>query len=113
VSKSAAQRIQRQVKLGHDSWRIASPESAAKVALQDAARRWQLALSPDLKQEKCMRPTIAEGDQFTWCAWIDQNSMQVVSIELMKFGFLRRGRSWSSIPWMLTGGDGTACAVEQ
>ena len=113
VSKSTAQSIQEQVRLGHDSWRIGSPESAAKVALQDAARQWQLDLSPDLKQDKCMSPTVAEGDQFTWCAWADQNSMQVVSIELIRFGFLRHGSSWGSIPWMLTGGDGTACAVEQ
>ena len=113
MSKSAAQSIQEQVKLGHDSWRIGSPESAAKLALQDAAHQWQLELSPELKQDKCMRPAVAEGDQFTWCAWVDQNSMQVLSIELIRFGFLRRGNAWSGIPWILIGGDGTVCTVEQ
>jgi hypothetical protein len=113
VSESTARGIQEQVKLGHDSWRLGSPENAAKLALQDAARQWQLELSHDLKQDKCMNAVVAEGDQFTWCAWIDQNSMQVVSIELMRFGFLRHRNSWTTVPWILTGGSGTACTVDQ
>jgi len=113
VSKSTAQNVQKQVRLGNDSWRIGSPERAANVALQDAAHLWQLELSPQLKQDKCMRPVVTKGDQFTWCSWVDQNSMQVISIELIRFGFLRHGDGWNGVPWILIGGSGTACTIEK
>ncbi len=112
INKSDAADIAKSVGSGTESWRLATEQQASRVALDDAALRWNVKLVSDLIFESCSNRMVVGGDQFTWCTWTDPNSMQSFMIQVTRFGFLRHWREWNSVPWILTRGSGIACTVD-
>jgi len=112
ISKTDAVSTAKSVAAGRETWRLATEQQASRVALEDAARRWNVALVPGLNLESCSKRMIVSGDQFTWCTWTDPDSMQSITIQITRFGFLRHLRNWNSVPWILTRGYGVSCAVD-
>jgi len=112
VSQSAAKVIQERVKLGQDSWRMGSADVAAKGALDEAVRLWGVTPAPGLKLGDCGKPMVVDGDQFSWCNWVDPDGMQQLMVQVTRLGALRHWKSWESVPWVLTRGDGIVCTTE-
>jgi len=113
ISKSDATNVAKSVGSGAETWRLGTEQQASRVALDDAARRWDVKLVSDLIFESCSDRIVVGGDQFTWCTWKDPNSMQSFMIQVTRFGFLRHFRGWDSVPWILTRGSGVACTVDE
>jgi hypothetical protein len=103
--------ISRQVATGEETWRMGPAARASKQALIEAAKAWHIALSNDLLPVDCEKPMVVEGDQFTWCHWTARDGMQSLSIQVSRFGYLRHGGSWTSVPWFLTRGNGAVCSI--
>jgi hypothetical protein len=113
TSKSEAKTIQNRVRLGDDPWRIGPLQDASRKALEDAAQRWGVSLVPGIQSTGCGKPTVFEDEEYSWCNWEDPEGMQSLSIQVTKLGSLRSGKSWESVPWVLTRGHGLVCAAEE
>jgi hypothetical protein len=112
VHRDEAQKIAKQVSRGKEEWRIGPPESAAAEALKQAAKTWEIALEEELPVTRCVAPGEYNGEQFTSCDWSDKTGMEELWVQITRFGYLRHGKGWDSIPWILTRGGGTVCKVE-
>ena len=102
------------------SW-IGDPETVARPALEEAAKRWGITLLPGLTLKECSKPEAIKDNQFTWCKWTEPTSMQSFYIgitrsqEMTRSHFKRSANpagSWSNVPWQLTHGYGLACTPE-
>ena len=109
--KENTETISRHVAAGEETWRMGPAERASKQALIEAAKAWHIALSNDLLPVDCEKPMVVEGDQFAWCHWTTRDGMQSLSIQVSRFGYLRHGGSWTSVPWFLTRGNGAVCSI--
>jgi hypothetical protein len=90
-----------------------SPETVARDALEEAAKRWGLDLMPGLKLEECIKPPVVlKGTQFTWCQWSEPTAMQSFSIQVSRSHALHQLRAWDNALWTLTRGHGLACVAE-
>jgi hypothetical protein len=112
VTKQEAKSIQRSPDAATGGWRRKSPEAASRIALDDAARRWGVNLVPNITSIGCDKPTLFKGDQITSCTWEDPESMQMLYVQMTRFGFLRQSKHWDTSPWILTGAYGTTCVAE-
>jgi hypothetical protein len=112
VDDSRMERTHGNTETVRDRWRRAPAEQAARAALKIAAAEWKVDLAPNIQPDHCDKPMVYEGDQFTWCSWSDPDGMQTFSIQVTRFGRMRKGRSWEEAPWVLTRGNGVACVVE-
>jgi hypothetical protein len=68
---------------------------------------------PSLSFDGCEKPMLVERDRFSWCHWSDPEGMQSLSVEVTKFGVMRHGLRWETVPWVLSRGYGLACAEER
>jgi len=93
-------------------WRMGGAEKASRTALEDAALRWGVNLAPGIGLSECSKPSVVQGDQFTWCTWSDPNAMQTLTVQLTRFGHLRESRKWDTAPWILTRGYGIDCSPD-
>lgn len=112
VHRGKAEKIASQVSGGKEKWRIGPPESAAAEAMKQAAKTWGIALDQEMPVTKCEPPIDYNGEQLTSCGWSDKAGMEALYVQITRFGYLRNGKGWDSIPWILTGGSGTVCKVE-
>jgi hypothetical protein len=96
----------------HDYWRMGGAEVAAQKSLVAATTDWGVIPKPSLNFTGCSKPMVVEGDKFSWCSWNDPEGMQSFSVQVMKFGAFRHGKGWESVPWILSRGNGLACAAE-
>ena len=112
IHREDAEEIARKVASGEQSWRTGVADHASPEALKQAAEKWGITPARNLSPAKCDSPIVVEGDQFVWCNWNDKNGMQLLSVQVTRFGYLRHGKSWRSVPWVLTRGDGIVCEVE-
>jgi hypothetical protein len=112
ISKTDATNIAKTAGSSSEAWRLVAEQPASRVALDDAARRWNVTLASDLTFDSCSSRMTVAGNQFTWCTWTDPNSMQSFRIQITRFGFLRHFRGWDSVPWILTRGDGVVCTAD-
>ena len=112
VSHDTLKPINEQVASGAESWRLGSVQNAAGFAIQEAAQRWHIQLAPGLQLQECSKLITLNGDQFSWCNWVDTHSMQALSIQLTRFGVVRRRLRGGHAPWILSRGDGIACTAE-
>jgi hypothetical protein len=112
VTEADAYATKRAALSGQDEWRMNTPENASRRALEDAAQRLDVQLAPDMLFRECSRPYTLQGNQHTWCTWADPSSMQSLSVQLTRFGYLRSSRNWSTAPWILTSGNGTVCTPD-
>jgi len=112
VHRNEAEKIASQVSRGKEGWRIGSPEHAAAEALKQAAKLWGIALEEKAPFTDCVAPGDYQGEQFTSCDWSDKTGMEALSVQITRFGYLRNGKGWDSVPWILTQGNGTICRVE-
>ena len=94
-----------------ESWRCEPAPTATRTALADAARRLKLQLPDDLHFDNCGGRWADKESQSIWCSAEDQNGMLQFAICLKRYGFLRHGKSWDTVPWVLVGSDGTACSA--
>lgn len=97
---------------GPESWRIGTPEQAAQKALEEAAGRWGVAPSPELKLQECSKPEMLGDDQLSACTWIDPDSMQTFSVGLIRPGYLRQSK-WDESPWIMSFSNATVCTAER
>ncbi len=112
VSKAEAQAIQKKTDAEQEKWRLQTADNASKTALEEAARRWNTELAPDITFRGCGKLMEVERDQFVWCTWADSNAMQALTVQLTRFGYLRRSGKWETVPWIVTRGDGISCRVD-
>jgi hypothetical protein len=112
VTKQQAKAISDTPESRPGGWRMDTPEKASRKALEDAARIWDVKLSPDILLNEC-RPLTVHGEQFTWCTWSDPGAMQSLTVQLTRFGYLRTSRKWETAPWILTRGHGISCYLDQ
>jgi hypothetical protein len=110
-AKNEIEQIQSRVRQGQDQWRLGSAASAAGQALEEASRKWGITLAQGLIFSGCDNPMIVAGDQFSSCHWVDPDGMQALSVQVTRFGSLRSGKNWDSVPWVLTRGRGQVCAA--
>jgi len=104
-------RMSQQVARGDQTWRKDPASVASREALNEAAKVWGVALPKDFQTPDCEELMVVDGDQFAWCHWTAQDGMQSFGIQVTRFGYLRRGRNWDSVPWFLTRGNGVVCSV--
>ena len=109
--KEDVESMSRHVAAGEQPWRMRTAVIASKQALRDASENWGIALAKDFLPAECEKPMVVGGDQFTWCGWTARDGMQSVSIQITRFGYLRKGGDWASVPWFLTRGNGVVCSV--
>jgi hypothetical protein len=109
--KEDVESMSRHVAAGEQPWRMSTAVIASKQALRDASENWGIALAKDFLPAECEKPMVVGGDQFTWCGWTARDGMQSLSIQITRFGYLRKGGSWTSVPWFLTRGSGVVCSV--
>jgi hypothetical protein len=112
VDRDEVEKTAARVASGAEIWRTGTADHASPQALKQAARIWGITPAKDLSPDKCEDPTEYEDEQFVWCGWNDKDGMQSLNIQVTRFGYLRRGKGWSSVPWILTRGSGTVCKVE-
>jgi hypothetical protein len=112
ADREEVEKISGRVASGAETWRVGGADQASPEALKQAIAIWGIARAKDLLPGKCGDPMVYEGEQFVWCDWNDKDGMQSLTIELARFGYLRHGKDWSSVPWILTRGFGTVCKVE-
>ncbi|HVN94126.1 MAG TPA: hypothetical protein VMT38_10540 [Terracidiphilus sp.] len=104
--------VARRVATGEESWRVGPTAGASLKALNEAAAIWGITLSREFLPVDCEKSMVIEGDQFAWCHWMAKDGMQSFSVQVTRFGYLRHGRQWASVPWVLTRGNGLVCSVE-
>lgn len=100
-------------KLKGDEWRMGDAQQAANNALKEASTAWGISTLPRLNFDGCEKPMLVESDRFSWCHWSDPEGMQSMSVEVTKFGALRHGRRWDTVPWVLSRGYALACMEER
>lgn len=113
MQKSEVEKASQAVAQGKEEWRMSPAGAASLEALKEAAGAWGIALSNDLQTPECDKPMVVDNDQFDWCHWTSRDGMQSLNIQISRFGYLRGGRSWDSVPWILTRGNAVVCSVEQ
>ena len=112
VHRDEAEKIVNHVSRRKEEWRIGPPGSAAPEALKQAAKTWGIALKEEVIFAKCETPIDYNGEQFTSCDWSDKAGMEELSVQITRFGYLRHGKGWDLVPWILTRGNGIVCKVE-
>jgi hypothetical protein len=110
--RKEADQIENGVKQGQEEWRMGSPANAAGPALEEASRLWGITPVQGLTFKGCDNPMIVGGDQFSWCNWVDPDGMQQLTVQVTRFGLLRRMKQWDGVPWILSRGNGVVCAAE-
>jgi hypothetical protein len=102
-----------EAKLKGDEWRMGNAQQAANNSLKEASAGWGISSLPSLSFDGCEKPMLVERDRFSWCHWSDPEGMQSLSVEVTKFGVMRHGLRWETVPWVLSRGYGLACAEER
>jgi len=109
--RAEIERMSQQAAHGEQPWRMGPVSVASREALNDAAKQWGIAPSKDLQTADCEKPMVVDGDQFVWCHWTARDGMQTLNVQVTRFGDLRKGKNWDSVPWFLTRGNGVVCSV--
>lgn len=89
------------------------PDAIAIVALEEAARRWNIQLRPGIAVIKCDQPNTLDGEQMVDCKLAEPTSMQSFTVRLSRKQFLHQLRSWKNAPWKLASAYGVACNAEE
>jgi hypothetical protein len=111
ANKDNVERIAESVAAGREAWRRSPATSASRQALDEAAKTWRVPLAKEILSADCEKPMVYQGDQFIWCGLTARDGMQSFSIQITRFGYLRNGKSWATVPWFLTRGKGVSCTT--
>lgn len=112
VQKAEVEKLPARISQGLEKWRMSPAADASREALKQAAGVWGIALSKDYLPAVCNRPMDYNGDEFSWCQLTARDGMQSLGIQITRFAYLRHGRSWDQVPWVLTRGNGVVCRSE-
>lgn len=86
-------------------------EVVSRYALEEVARRLNIALMPGLALKECDKPYGLEDVQYTWCEWSEPSGMQSFDIQLTRAEHSLSEGEMDKVPWGLHDWDGTTCVA--
>ncbi len=111
VKRSDAKKLAKFVAAGHQPWRLDDTETVGQQALDSAAQSWGVVFSPDLRFDQCTDAGTVE-DSWQYCTWSTPDGMQSASVDLTKFGYLKKKGGWQEVPWVATRAEAIVCGAE-